>query len=161
MRPWPECGATGRCPNACTTSAPLPDRCPECSARRVAHRPFRHEKSTDTALWYDSGMTMPAAKPRYTVEEYLRMEESAVDRHEFHDGEILAMSGGTHEHSLINVNVTSALKNRLRGGPCRVAESNLRVRIGTLSKYVYPDASVICGPPAFDPAFLAPALKAG
>ena len=33
-----------------------------------------------------------------------------------------------------------------------MAESNLRVRIGTLSKYVYPDASVICGPPEFDPA---------
>jgi Uma2 family endonuclease len=97
-------------------------------------------------------MTMPLAKPRYTVEEYLRLEESAVDRHEFHDGEILAMSGGTYEQSLLNVNVTSALKNRLRGGPCRVAESNLRVRVGTLSKYVYPDASVICGPPVFDPA---------
>src|SRR4051812_20040413 len=65
-------------------------------------------------LWYDSRMTLPLANPRYTVEEYLRMEESAVDRHEYHDGEILAMSGGTYEHSLINVNVISSLKNRLR-----------------------------------------------
>jgi Uma2 family endonuclease len=97
-------------------------------------------------------MTMPVAKRRYTVEEYLKMEATAVDRHEYHDGEILAMSGGTYEHSLINVNVTSSLKGLLRGGPCRVAESNLRVRIGMLSKYVYPDASVICGPPVFDPA---------
>ena len=78
--------------------------------------------------------TMPIPQRRYTVEEYLRLEEKADVRHEFHDGEILAMSGGTYEHSLINVNVTSSLKGRLAGGPCRVVESNLRVRIGTFSK---------------------------
>src|SRR4051812_41215803 len=97
-------------------------------------------------------MTMPVVKRRYTIEEYLHFEESAVDRHEFHDGEILAMSGGTYEHSIINANVIAAVGSRLRGGPCRVAESNLRVRIGMLSKYVYPDMSIICGPPEFDPS---------
>jgi Uma2 family endonuclease len=97
-------------------------------------------------------MTVPLAKHRFTIEEYLRFEETAVDRHEFHDGEMLAMSGGTYEHSLINANVIRSLGNKTQGGPCRVLESNLRVRIGMLSKYVYPDATVICAPPAFDPA---------
>jgi Uma2 family endonuclease len=95
-------------------------------------------------------MTIPVAKRLFTIEEYLRFEETAVGRHEFHDGEILAMSGGTYEHSLINVNFTSSLKARLKDRPCRVTESNLRIRIGASSKYVYPDASVICGQPAFD-----------
>ena len=39
-------------------------------------------------------MTVPVEKRRYTIAEYLAMDEKATDRHEFHDGEILAMSGG-------------------------------------------------------------------
>jgi Uma2 family endonuclease len=80
------------------------------------------------------------------------MEETAEQKHEFHDGEILAMSGGTYEHSVICLNVGGELRNRLQGGPCTPAEGNLRVRIQSQGRYVYPDISVVCGQPAFDPS---------
>ncbi|MDB5297313.1 MAG: hypothetical protein JWO31_3296 [Phycisphaerales bacterium] len=97
-------------------------------------------------------MALPAEKRRYTVTEYLEREEKALDRHEFHDGEILAMSGGTYVHGQINSNVTRALGNRLGGTGCTVVGSDVRVRVGRDRHYVYPDQSVVCGSPAFDPA---------
>jgi Uma2 family endonuclease len=95
--------------------------------------------------------TMPAPQRRYTIEEYLEFEERARDKHEYRDGEIKMMSGGTYSQSLINANLMRALGNRLAGAPCRPVDSNLRVRVGERSSYVYPDVSVICGPPVFDP----------
>ena len=44
-------------------------------------------------------MGVPHAKPRHTIAEYLRLEALATEKHEFHDGEILAMSGGAPDHS--------------------------------------------------------------
>jgi Uma2 family endonuclease len=79
------------------------------------------------------------------------MEAGARDRHEFHDGVVRMMAGGTYSHSIINANLIAELAQRLRGGPCRVAESNLRIRIKTRKDFVYPDASIICGGPSFDP----------
>jgi Uma2 family endonuclease len=96
-------------------------------------------------------MTQPATKDRYTVAEYLRLERDVPEKHEFHDGEILAMSGGSPSHSLIASNTTRALGNRLLGKQCRVYESNLRIRIPRQDRYVYADGSVICGPEEFDP----------
>jgi Uma2 family endonuclease len=97
-------------------------------------------------------MTQPAEKRRNTVDEYLRIERDSRDKHEFHDGEILAMSGGTPPHSLITSNVVAELSQRLKGKRCRVYESNLRVCIPSESRYVYADASVICGAIEYDPA---------
>lgn len=61
------------------------------------------------------------------------------------------MSGGTLEQSLISVNIAGELRNALKGKPCRVAESNLRIRIPHQGRYMYSDALVFCGPPQFDP----------
>ena len=95
-------------------------------------------------------MTMPLERRLFTVAEYLAMEELARDKHEFHEGEILAMSGGTFQASRIAINLGAVLVSRLRGKPCVPVESNMRVRIGRKLNYVYPDASIVCGPPAFD-----------
>jgi Uma2 family endonuclease len=97
-------------------------------------------------------MTQAAEKHRYTVDEYLRIERDSRDKHEYHDGEILAMSGGTPPHSLISSNVSGELRGRLKGKRCRVYESNLRICIPSENRYVYADASVICGPVQYDPA---------
>lgn len=96
-------------------------------------------------------MAIPVEKKRYTITEYLDFEEKAEERHEFHNGEILAMSGGTGQHSLLLVNIISTFKFRLKGKPCRAYESNMRVRIADQARYVYPDLTVVCGPPVFDP----------
>lgn len=97
-------------------------------------------------------MTEAAARRRFTVAEYLRLEQDSVGRHEYHDGLIVAMAGGTAEHSLIAANLIRELGNRLKGKICRVYDSNLRIGIPRSGRYLYPDASVVCGPVAFDPA---------
>jgi Uma2 family endonuclease len=97
-------------------------------------------------------MAVPAEKPCHSIEDYLRIERDSLDKHEFHDGEILAMSGGSPMHSLIASNVMRHIGNRLGNKRCRAFESNLRIRIGDQPRYVYADGSVICGPLAFDPA---------
>jgi len=60
------------------------------------------------------------------------------------------MSGGTVRHSLICANVSGTLRSLIKGGPCRVFDSNLRVRIRRRGLYSYPDVTVICGKAAFD-----------
>lgn len=96
-------------------------------------------------------MAVPVSKPAISVEEYLRREEVSTGKHEFHEGEILAMSGGTFEHSSVAANIVGALWNRLRGSDCRVLGSNMRVRVMPSERYVYPDATIVCGQPQFDP----------
>jgi Uma2 family endonuclease len=97
---------------------------------------------------------MSLAQPilhHYSLEEYLRLERDASDKHEYRDGEILAMAGGTPNHSLIAANVIGEARQKLKGKPCRIYESNLRVRIPRKTLYTYPDASIICGAPQYDP----------
>lgn len=91
-------------------------------------------------------------KPRrYTLEEYFRIERDSSTKHEFRRGEIINMSGGSLEHSLIIANTIRAIGNRLEGSGCRVFDSNLRVRIAPKLRYAYPDATVICKDPQIDP----------
>jgi len=96
-------------------------------------------------------MGLPAEKRRHTIEEYLRIEQDSSEKHEYWDGELLSMAGGSYEHSLITVNIGGEVRNALKGKPCRVLDSNLRIRIPRRPRYVYPDVSIICGPPQFDP----------
>jgi Uma2 family endonuclease len=79
------------------------------------------------------------------------MELDADERHEYNDGEILAMAGGSDSHSFIIVNITAELRGALKGKPFSVGEGNLRVRNAHRPRYVYPDASVSCGDPQYDP----------
>jgi Uma2 family endonuclease len=61
------------------------------------------------------------------------------------------MAGGSADHSLVIANIIRELGNILKGKPCHVYDSNLRVRIPRSVLYTYPDATVICGPRALDP----------
>ncbi len=88
-------------------------------------------------------------KRRLTVEEYLAIEEAADYKSEFYDGEMFAMSGGSYTHSTIKVNLYEQFKARLRGGKCRLSDSDMRVLVPATGLHVYPDASVVCGPPQF------------
>jgi Uma2 family endonuclease len=95
-------------------------------------------------------MTLPVPAQRFTPQEYLRLEAAAEVKHEFHRGEILAMSGGTYRYSRVTANLITVLGIQLRGSPCFPLEGNMRVRLATEDRYVYPDASVVCGEPKFD-----------
>jgi Uma2 family endonuclease len=97
-------------------------------------------------------MSFPAEQRRFTIREYLELEEKAVERHEFHDGEILAMSGGTFRHGRILGSFFHKLYSRLeaKGSHCFPMEGHVRVRIPTRNHYLYPDISVVCPPVEFD-----------
>jgi len=98
-----------------------------------------------------SSMDSPARHHRYTYGEYLTLEEHANVRHEFFDGEIFAMAGGTPEHAAVCVNVSAALNVQLRGRGCRVHSSDLRIRVLETGLATYPDVTVVCGRAEFDP----------
>ena len=89
-------------------------------------------------------------KSHYTVEEYLELERSTPEKHEFFRGEIFAMGGASEAHNLIVGNVLARLHPLLRGRPCRVYPSDLRVRISPTGLYTYPDVVVVCGQPQFE-----------
>lgn len=88
---------------------------------------------------------------KYTLEEYVRLEEYANVRHEFLDGQIYAMAGGTPEHGTYAANVIGLLTSQLVGKPCRVQTSDVRIRVQATGLDTYPDASVVCGHAERDP----------
>ncbi len=89
---------------------------------------------------------IPTTRHRYSYQDYLRFEAAANVRHEFFAGEIYAMAGGTPEHAALAAKVIALLDFQLRGRPCRVYSSDLRVRVVETGLATYPDVTVICGP---------------
>ena len=80
-----------------------------------------------------------------TIEEYLDLDRESERKHEFFDGEIFAMSGGSAWHSLIIANTARALGNALAGRPCWTFVSDLRLRVDATGLCTYPDVMVACG----------------
>jgi len=89
-------------------------------------------------------MSTSARRVHYTNAEYLVLEEESSVRHEFLDGEIYAMAGGSPDHAALAASVIGILRGQLPPG-CRVFTSDLRVRIAATGLTTYPDATVICG----------------
>jgi Uma2 family endonuclease len=81
-----------------------------------------------------------------TFAEYVERELRSDVKSEWHGGEVLAMSGGTINHSRIIRNVACRLAERLEGKPCESFESNLRLYVQAVDRGFYPDAQIICGP---------------
>lgn len=97
-------------------------------------------------------MTARAPRHHHSFEEYLALEEVAGVRHEYFDGAIYGMAGGTPEHAAMAAAITTALGRQLLGTPCRVYSSDLRVRVLETGLATYPDVTVVCGPSERDPA---------
>jgi Uma2 family endonuclease len=96
-------------------------------------------------------MATSAGLHRYTFAEYLALEDSSNTKHEYLEGEIYGMAGGTPEHAALSVALSTALLTQLRGGPCRVYSSDLRVRVLATGLATYPDVTVVCGDLERDP----------
>lgn len=98
----------------------------------------------------DEEMIAITHKLSVTPEEYLCAEESALDKHEWIDGQVVAMAGVSLNHSLITANLGCSVGNRLTREFARALLSNIRVRVATGGLYTYPDVTVFCGQPQFD-----------
>lgn len=96
-------------------------------------------------------LTIPevAAETRlYSVEEYLAMEELAEEKHEYDNGKIITMAGGTLNHSRITANCIREIGYELKiraNKTCFVSSSDLKIYVAAQGKFYYPDASVVCG----------------
>ena len=99
---------------------------------------------------------MPTAQrehPLYTIEDYLRLERAAEERHEYLDGYIYAMAGESPDHGRICMNLYGSLWPQLRGTPCEAFAKDTKVRCGPTPRpgqsmqglFAYPDLVVVCG----------------
>src|SRR5271170_4031551 len=84
---------------------------------------------------------------RLTPEEYLALDRASEFKNEYYDGYMYAMAGGSPNHAAISMNIGGELRQLLKGGPCRVFSSDLRVRVAVGRLYTYPDVSIVCGEP--------------
>ena len=87
---------------------------------------------------------MPVQKPTMTYADYLAFEEQSDGKHEFLDGEVVAMAGGTPEHGALAMAMGAELRSALGDRPCRVFSSDVRIRIQVTGLTTYPDVSVVC-----------------
>ena len=89
-------------------------------------------------------IAVPSHSPKLTPAEYFAWEEQQLCRHEYINGEVYAMSGGTQNHSRVALKFAALLDNHLSDGVCRVFNSDCRVNLVGTNDYTYPDASVSC-----------------
>jgi Uma2 family endonuclease len=86
---------------------------------------------------------------RYTVEEYLSIEESAIERSEYYNGEIFTMAGGTPNHNQISGNLYIELSAALKKADYRVYMADVKLWIPQKNSFTYPDIMIIKGKPQF------------
>jgi len=92
-----------------------------------------------------------AARRRIDYADYLALEAETGQRHEWFDGEVYAMAGGTIEHGLLTAAATVELARITSQCGCKVLSADVKVRVRATGLVTYPDVSVVCGPIARDP----------
>lgn len=81
--------------------------------------------------------------------EYLDWERQAAEKSEYHNGEVFALAGASFVRNRIVGNVLGELKSFLKGKPCDIFPSDLRLSVPDYNVYAYPDMMIICGEPEF------------
>lgn len=91
----------------------------------------------------------PTTSRIYSSDEYLEMECASDERHEYSDGEVILMTGGTPNHNQLLVNLAGELNVALKRDPYRVFAADQRLWIPQRSLYTYPDVMVVQGELAY------------
>lgn len=89
-------------------------------------------------------MSPPLAKLRFEPDDYLAWEADQPIKHEYVDGEVFAMAGASDAHVTIAGNIAMALRNHLRGGPCSVYISAMKLRVAQDNAFFHPDIFATC-----------------
>ncbi len=95
-------------------------------------------------------MSTLTAQTYLTPEEYLTWERKQPFKNEYHNGQIIAMSGASRAHNRITVDITIQLGNQLMNSECEVFASEMRVRTSPEISYFYPNIIVVCDEPRFE-----------
>lgn len=91
-----------------------------------------------------SSMNAQRLATTMTAQDFLVWEASQSERHDYFHGEIFAMAGGSDAHNTVTGNVFSAVRQHLKGSPCRAYTSDMRLQLAQGEHYVYPDVFVSC-----------------
>jgi len=83
---------------------------------------------------------------RLSEAEYLENEKASAVRHEYLGGFVYAMAGASAKHNMIAGNLFARLRAHLRGGPCQVFISDMKIKLESLDTFYYPDVMVTCDP---------------
>ncbi|NEO68564.1 Uma2 family endonuclease [Moorena sp. SIO3H5] len=95
-------------------------------------------------------MVIQTEKRYYTPEEYLTLEEKAIDKHEYRDGEIILMPGGTTNHNQIALNFCRKFPLTIKEQDYYIYINDVRLCIAQYPLYTYPDVMVIKGKPIYE-----------
>ncbi len=101
-----------------------------------------------TFIFMETEVKEPAVayqKQYFTEEEYFAMEEKAVEKHEYYNGEIFLMSGTKIPHNTISINLLGSIIPHLKGKPCKPFHSDQRVYVEKNGLFTYPDIFIVCG----------------
>ena len=90
-------------------------------------------------------MTLAARRMHWTEADYLAFENDSATKHEFFNGEILAMAGARPLHNRVAGNTQVSLGGLVRGRGCGTFNSDQRIHVPRTGLYTYPDGGVACG----------------
>jgi Uma2 family endonuclease len=82
---------------------------------------------------------------RASLDDYLEFEREAELRHEYRNGEIVAMSGARINHERLVRNLLFRIQLGMGDRPCEVFSSNLKLAVPAANLIAYPDVMVVCG----------------
>lgn len=91
-------------------------------------------------------MAIAVEQRYYTPEEYLEQEINSQERHEYRDGKIIPMTGGTPNHNQVCLNLSGAINFALKRQPYRVFVTDQRLWIPKKQMHTYPDVMVVAKP---------------
>ncbi|MEL7037545.1 MAG: Uma2 family endonuclease [Cyanobacteria bacterium J06592_8] len=89
-------------------------------------------------------MTISRSHAYFTADEYLEIERISPIKHEYLQGQLVAMAGASKAHVIITNNLSALLVNHLRGTSCISYAVDMKVRLPSLNLFYYPDVAVTC-----------------
>ncbi|MEB3295627.1 MAG: Uma2 family endonuclease [Synechococcales bacterium] len=89
-------------------------------------------------------MTVSKSHAYFTPEDYLEIERISPIKHEYLQGQMVAMAGASKTHVIITGNLSALLVNHLRGSGCIAYATDMKVRLPALNLFYYPDLAVTC-----------------
>jgi Uma2 family endonuclease len=125
------------------------------SSRLRALQKFIHQTTQDCAMLQEHKILTEehrVVRSGVGVEEYLAFENASEERHEFHNGDIIAMPGNTGYHEHLMFKIMLALGKHIAAPEYWIFGSNLKTMIPTYNRYVYPDVTIVRGEAAYNDA---------
>lgn len=101
-----------------------------------------------------AAMASPVPHEFISPSEYLAIERTEEERHEYYRGEMSAMGGASRQHGLIGFNIARTLGDQLANRPCEAFLNDMRVKVSASGLYTYPDVVVTCENPSFEDGHL-------